>query len=247
VAGRAEGGLQTALRVRRARRLRGRRESRAEGAGRPSRRLRGRVGSHRVPSADDHGPRHASCGQAHDMNDPPRLDDASGPFRTSDSDSSQISRGGRFGRLARESRNGLRRGGQLRRGRHCLSRRSHRGLRCRGRGRNRGPGRRRLRGLGSGRHSLSGSGRRRCRLRDRGRVRWKIRGRRCRRGGHGSAWQKAQWIDVAVGITRQANAEVQIRLGPLRVARAAERAQGIAFLDRRVSSDGERTEVDQRD
>jgi len=40
---------------------------------------------------------------------------------------------------------------------------------------------------------------------------------------------------------------VQIRLGPLHVARAAERAHGIALLDRRVSPDGERTEVDESD
>ena len=59
--------------------------------------------------------------------------------------------------------------------------------------------------------------------------------------------KKAQGIDVPVRIARQADAEVQVRLGPLGVTRPAERPDRIALIDRRAPSDPQRAEVDERD
>jgi hypothetical protein len=73
-------------------------------------------------------------------------------------------------------------------------------------------------------------------------------GRRCSlRTRPGARGEEAQGIEVAVRITGQPNAEMNVRHGPLRVAGRAERADGIALSDLGISLDRDRGEVDERD
>ena len=83
------------------------------------------------------------------------------------------------------------------------------------------------------------------------------RGRSGRRGlllrrtrlrlAHGSRRQQRQRVEVAVRICRQSNAEVDVRLTPLRLAARADRGHDLAFLDRGSRRHADRAEVHERD
>jgi hypothetical protein len=148
--------------------------------------------------------------------------------------------GGRSGRRHRGSGAGsdLRLGGRRRRtlrslrlcggrlGRRSrLRRRHHLGRRC---GQGRRGRRRRL-------------GRRRCRRRLRG-----GRGRR-RARGHGARRQEPERVEVAVGLGREAYAQMDVWNGPFGVPGRAERADRRSFGDRRIARDRDRAEMDERD
>jgi ABC-type amino acid transport substrate-binding protein len=60
-------------------------------------------------------------------------------------------------------------------------------------------------------------------------------------------WEKSQGVDVAVLIGRQADPEMQVGLGVLRIAASADRADRLALRDRGCSRDGDRAEVDEGD
>ena len=128
----------------------------------------------------------------------------------------------------------------------CLAWRRGRRRRLRGRFRSRrhhcrrrrGRGRRRFRHRGGAGHRCGSGPRQRRGCRFEGlRIRRDRRGCRRRRGGDRARRKKAQGIDVPVRVARQADAEVQVRLGPLGVTRPAERPDRIAFIDRRAPSD----------
>jgi hypothetical protein len=137
--------------------------------------------------------------------------------------------------------------------------RSGRRLGCSGRGRLRRRRGRRDRGRGRrrGRHgSRSGSGgrRRSGRRRGGGRRRWggrRSRPRRRLRGGipagDAASREEAQRIEVALGLGRHAHAEVDVRAGPLGVARRPDGADRGALVDPGTPLDRDRAEVDERD
>ena len=76
-----------------------------------------------------------------------------------------------------------------------------------------------------------------------GRVDRLLRGRRSRRG----SWrQEREWIDVALWITRRANAEVDERLGTVDITARADRSHDGSLANERAASHADRTEVDER-
>jgi hypothetical protein len=128
--------------------------------------------------------------------------------------------------IARGIGRGCRRGG--------LGRRGGRGGRRSGRSRMGIGGHR----GGRGRHGLGlrgGSGRGRSRS-DRRRGRRHDRGR-----------QEPQWVEVALGLGRDTDPKMDVRLRHLGVSRGPCRGHGLTFADRRSFRDGERAEMRERD
>ena len=68
-----------------------------------------------------------------------------------------------------------------------------------------------------------------------------------RRLAYGSLGQQRQRVDVAVRIRGQANAEVNVRLAPLRLAARADRGHDVALVDRGARGDADRADVDEGD
>jgi hypothetical protein len=164
-------------------------------------------------------------------------------------------RRGRLGAEDRRARAWRRRGGWRRRPRpsravgvHDLGRRCRRGTGWDG---GRGSGRhvdRRLGHPGLGRlgRPRGRAGKRRLGAR---RARGDCRGhvRHGRRRDHETGGQKVEGIAVAVRVRRDTNTEVDVRLGPLRLAAPPRDADGVALGDGRTLRDVERAEMRQRD
>ncbi len=143
----------------------------------------------------------------------------------------------------------------------CPNRRlGHRGrdapfdTRSDGRGRGRNGSCRRLghdgRGHGHGRGRLddrSGCGRLGSRDNDRRgrRLRLGDRRRRGRDGRRGEGWQQAEWVDIAVGIRRHADTEVDVRRGRDLVGALADGSDDVALGDDAAAQDARRAELQQ--
>ncbi len=71
--------------------------------------------------------------------------------------------------------------------------------------------------------------------------------RRGRRRSGRAGGKEKQRIEVPVRVGRQADAEVHVRLGPLRLAAGADRADDLPLVDGRPHADSDRSQVHERD